>query len=82
MSRIYVTKSVDVDVEIDLSEFDDQDIIDEYSDRGLNEQEKEFNAFERDMEHVKWEWYHGSKTEALKILESLLKLDGLSKAVI
>jgi hypothetical protein len=72
----YVTQTVEVDVEVDLSYFDDGEIRDEAEHRGLLDNEKDGD---RELNHIKWEWNHGSKKEALILLEKYLELSGLSQ---
>jgi hypothetical protein len=76
----YATKIVEVD--IDLDDFDDDAIYEEFHDRGLMAEDDEMNDFYSKMDHIKWEWEFGNKQEALKLLEQLTELKGLSTLVV
>ena len=79
----YVTKSVDID--INLEDFDDDEIYEEYHGRGLRDREDdvdEISEFDAKMEHIKWEWDRGSQKEALILLERLTGLKDLSNLVV
>lgn len=76
----YATKTVEVD--IDLDDFDDDDIYKEFHERGLIAEDDEINDFYSKMEHIKWEWERGSRKEALILLERLTDLRGLADLIV
>jgi hypothetical protein len=75
----YATKTVEVD--IDLDDFDDDDIYEEFHERGLAANDDEMNDFYAKLDHIKWEWQFGNKKEALRLLEQLTELKGLTDLV-
>ena len=72
-----VTYTTEVDVEVDLDDFDDSDLIDELEARGYYVAE---NA--PDIISVEYAWNRGDKKDALIYLERMFpELRGISKLV-
>lgn len=71
-----------VEVEVDLDDFDEEDIVQYVKDLGyvVVEEETEIETdVMHEMKHAIWEYKYGSVTEAVKIIERVFPdLKGLS----
>ena len=71
------TVLTEVEVEIDLDNFDDGELIQELEDRGYHVSE-----MEHDIIGIEYDWNRGAKKEALILLERKFpELIGISKLV-
>lgn len=70
------TKYISTEVEVDLSEWTDNDLIDEIKSRGYRVYDDEGD----DLMEAQWCWRRGDKKEALVLLEREFKwLRGISE---
>jgi|LauGreDrversion4_2_1035121.scaffolds.fasta_scaffold02508_18 hypothetical protein len=68
----------EVEVEVDLDEFDDQELIDEVEARGFYVSEDD----QHDIIAIEYHWNRGDKKEALVLLERKFReLHGISQLV-
>lgn len=79
-------------VEVDLYDFDDEEIIEYLEDQGYtviagedapDEYQDVKDFLTRELEHAAWEYKHGSVIEAVKILEQCFPdFKGLSQKIV
>ena len=68
------TKYIETEVEVDLEEWDDEELIKEIKMRGYKVDEPE------DLVEAEWRWHRGDKKETLILLErEFPELIGISK---
>ena len=72
-----VTYTTEVDVEVDLDDFDNEELIEELESRGF-----QVSEYEPDIVAIENDWNRGAKKDALILLERMFpELRGISKLV-